>query len=324
MQSMMRRLRKSLAWRLRGVARTLGEPDDHSAWLAIDLAADQQRQSKPAPVEHGDPIIPGKSNGASIISDKPVVPPKPVSQDDVLRFCRKLAPFDVEGFAKTRLGNSNDGGYIFIDDFDEVSTVISCGISNDVTCDLAFADMGKEIVQFDHTVEGPPVSHRRFRFRKQAIDETLAIPGAARLSDVIGELGDRTRSDLLLKIDIEGSEWTTFANLPKSDLLRCRQIACEFHDSSKFAGREFFSVCEQAVATICDGFFPVHVHANNFRGFSTVAGVPLPDVFEVTFVNRAFYKQGARQKAGPLAIDAPNNADAPDLFLGSPFSLAGN
>jgi hypothetical protein len=50
--------------------------------------------------------------------------------------------------------------------------------------------------------------------------------------------------------------------------------------------------------------------------------VPIPDAFEVTFVNKALYRPAARQKAGPLAVDAPNDAAAPDLFLGSPFSLA--
>jgi hypothetical protein len=291
---MMRRIRRSLAWRLRDVARGLGDPDDHDAWLAIDRADAARRK---------------------------LVDAEPVQQHEVLGFCRRLAPFEVEGYEKIRLGNSNDGGYVFIDDFAEISTVISCGISTDVSCDLAFAELGKDVVQFDHTVKGPPVDHPRFSFRKQAIDERLEIPGSARLSDVIRELGDRDKSDLLLKIDIEGSEWKTFASIPKSDLLRCRQIACEFHHSSKLAERECFALYQAAVAAICEGFFPAHVHANNFQGFAAVLGVPMPEVFEVTFVNRTFYRPGAHQKVGPLAVDAPNDAGAPDLFLGSPFSL---
>jgi hypothetical protein len=291
---MMRRIRKSLAWRLRNVARGLGDPDDHNAWLAIDRADEARRQRTAVAA---------------------------VQQREVLEFCRRLSPFDVEGYRKVRLGNSNDGGYVFIDDFAEVSTVISCGISTDVSCDLAFAELGKDVVQFDHTVKGPPTGHPRFRFRKQAIDERLEIPGAARLSDVICEVGDKGKSDLLLKIDIEGGEWSTFASIPKSALLRCRQIACEFHHSSKFAKREFFALCEAAVDVISDDFFPAHIHANNVLGFATVMGVPVPEAFEVTFVNKTFYRPGARQNAGPLMVDAPNDVDAADLFLGSPFSL---
>jgi hypothetical protein len=244
-----------------------------------------------------------------------------VSQNDVLGFCRSLAPHEVAGHRKVRLGGDNDGGYVFIDDFGEVSTVISCGISNDVSCDLAFAELGKDVVQFDHTVAGPPVAHPRFKFRKQAIDEVREIPGSTRLSDVIGELGDAGRSDLLLKIDIEGGEWTTFAKMAGRDLARCRQIACEFHGASKMNEARYFALCQAAVATISENFFPAHLHANNFLGFANVAGVPLPEAFEVTFVNRKFYAPGTRQQAAPLAVDAPNDTGAPDLFLGSPFSL---
>ena len=76
----------------------------------------------------------------------------------------------MEGFKKIRLGNQHDGGYIYIDDLADVSLVISCGVSNDVTFDLACAELGKPVMQFDHTVKGPPAQHPKFIFRKQAID----------------------------------------------------------------------------------------------------------------------------------------------------------
>ena len=291
MNRVLRRVRRSLAWRLRHVAIELADPDDLKAWYVED----RQRHADPKRVST-------------------------VRQSDILNFCRKLAPLDAVDHAKVRLGGSNDGGYVFIDDFDAVSTVISCGISDDVSCDLAFAQLGKNVVQFDHTVEGSPVEHACFCFYKQAIDELREIPGSTRLSDVIRNVGDPSKSDLLLKIDIDGDEWKTFANIPPADLRRCRQIACEFHDLWRMFDPEFLSRYEAALANILKGFFPAHIHANNFRGFSIVLGVALPEVFEVTFVNKQIYRQGARQRIG-LKVDAPNDAAAPDLFLGSPFLL---
>lgn len=244
-----------------------------------------------------------------------------VSQQNVLRFCRQFAPFDVEGFAKVRLGNDHDGGYIFIDDFDAISSVISCGISNDVTCDVAFAEMGKPVLQFDHTVESPPVSHPLFDFRKQAIDALETIPGSVKLWDVVKGTGDPAKSDVLLKIDIDGDEWTTFANYPVEELKRFRQLSCEFHWSSRMKDLEYFSLCMRAIENLRKVFFPAHLHANNFVGFCNLMGVPLPEVYEVTFVNNAFYRPSRRQQGAPTAIDNPNNPDAPDLFLGSPFCI---
>lgn len=244
------------------------------------------------------------------------------SQKNVLEFCSLFAPRDVEGFRKVRLGNDHDGGYIFIDDFSPIASVISCGISNDVTCDYALAELGKPVLQFDHTVEGPPVAHPRFVFRKQAIDALGLIPGSVRLWDVVKTEGDPEKSDILLKIDIDGDEWATFANYPVEELRRFRQLSCEFHWSSRMKDPEFFSLCMRAIKNLRQVFFPTHLHANNFVGFCNLMGVPIPEVYEVTFVNSEFYRPGKPQQGGPSAIDNPNNPDAPDLFLASPFRIA--
>jgi len=244
-----------------------------------------------------------------------------VAQKDILGFCAQFAPLEVEGFEKVRLGNNHDGGYIFIDDFTDVSVVLSCGISNDVTCDLAFADRGKQVLQFDHTVDGPPISNPKFTFRKQAIDASGSIPGSVRLWDIVDKEGNREKADLLLKIDIDGDEWATFANFPLEKLKRFRQISCEFHWSSRLKDPEYFSLCLLAITNIRKAFFPAHLHANNFRAFINLMGVPIPEVYEVTFVNSELYRPAGRQRSAPSEIDNPNDPDAPDLFLGSPFGI---
>ena len=199
--------------------------------------------------------------------------------------------------------------------------VISCGISNDVTCDIAFAERGIPVLQFDHTVEGPPVPNQKFIFRKQAIDATGAIPNSVKLWDVVEQEGDCDKRDLLLKIDIDGEEWPTFANFPLDQLKRFRQISCEFHWSSRLKDPEYFSLCMRAITNIRKAFFPAHLHGNNFATFANLMGVPIPEVYEVTFMNSEIYQPSGRQRGGPTDIDNANNPDAPDLFLGSPFGI---
>jgi len=254
-------------------------------------------------------------------SAMPTIKSPAVTQQDILQFCESFAPFEPEGLPMIRMGNDHDGGYIFIDDFAAVSLVISCGISNDVTCDLAFAELGKSVLQFDHSVEAPPVSHPKFTFRKQAIDALGVIPGSVTLWDIVAEQGASAHADLLLKIDIDGGEWETFAHFPAERLRRFRQISCEFHWSSRLKDREHFLLCKRAIENIRSAFFPAHLHANNFAGFTNLMGVPVPEVFEVTFANRALYRPAGRQQGAPSSIDNPNNPDAPDLFLGSPFRI---
>jgi hypothetical protein len=245
-----------------------------------------------------------------------------VSQKDILYFCSLLSPFDAEGFKKLRLGNPHDGGYVFVDDLGSISQVISCGVSNDVTFDLACAELGKPVMQFDHTVAGPPVQHPKFTFRKQAIDAIGKIPNSVRLWNIVDEVGDRSKADLLLKIDIDGDEWSTFANFPVERLKRFRQIACELHWSSRLSDPEYYSLCLRAISNIHQAFFPVHMHANNYQNFSNVLGVPMPEVYEVTFVNRDLYRPSTRQNGAPTAFDNPNDPEKPDLVLTSPFNIA--
>jgi hypothetical protein len=251
----------------------------------------------------------------------PMLASSTVSQKDIRHFCNLLSPYDVEGFNKIRLGNQHDGGYIYIDDLANVSQVISCGVSNDVTFDLSCAELGKPVMQFDHTVPGPPVQHPKFTFRKQAIDGLGRMPNSVKLWDIVDEVGDRSRSDLLLKIDIDGDEWASFANFPAEQLKRFRQIACEFHWSSRLTDPEYYSLCLRALTNIHQSFFPVHMHANNFVNFSNLMGVPMPEVYEATFVNRDLYRPSTRQKEAPGALDNPNNTEKPDLVLSSPFNI---
>jgi hypothetical protein len=64
------------------------------------------------------------------------------------------------------------------------------------------------------------------------------------------------------------------------------------------------------------------LHANNFVNFSNVLGVPIPQVYEATFVNREFYRPSKNQKDAPTELDNSNNPDKPDLVLSSPFQTA--
>lgn len=191
-----------------------------------------------------------------------------------------------------------------------------------MTCDYAFAERGKTVLQFDHTVDGPPTPHEKFQFRKQAIDALGLIPGSVKLWDVVEATGDRSKADLLLKIDIEGDEWVTFAHFPPQTLKRFRQISCEFHGSSRLPDPACRSVYVRAIKNICAAFFPVHLHANNSAGFTNVMGVAVPEVPEVTFVNRDLYRRSGRLSALRTELDRPNYPGFPDLFLGSPFSGA--
>ncbi len=102
---------------------------------------------------------------------------------------------------------------------------------------------------------------------------------------------------IFLKMDVEGAEWLTFLNMPEKTLLQCNQIAVEVHDLS---GLGINTMCpkaslEEKVAVmkkITKHFHCWNVHANNYASMFIVDGYKVPDVMEMTFVNKKLHPGG--------------------------------
>jgi hypothetical protein len=127
----------------------------------------------------------------------------------------------------------------------------------------------------------------------------------------------RTESRILLKIDIDGSEWEVFEAASIEGLKRISQITCEFHEFSRMADAKWRERAVLVMRKLKSIFEVVHVHGNNNRSMLLIANVPFPECVEVTLVNRAFWKFEPSTEVFPTAIDQPNLRGYPDLFLGS-------
>jgi hypothetical protein len=64
------------------------------------------------------------------------------------------------------------------------------------------------------------------------------------------------------------------------------------------------------------GFAVVHVHGNNTRPWDDLGGVPFPQLLEVTYASRKRYKFEPNHEVFPTWLDAPNDPNKPDMFLG--------
>ena len=124
---------------------------------------------------------------------------------DVLRALALLQPCDGAGLQKRRLGVPYDGGYVLVDDFASVGAAYSFGIGSEVSFDRNLAELGIPVRMFDHTVEGPPNLHPLFGFRKVGLGATDdAGASLFTLEHHLRHHNDTGRTDLLLKIDVEG------------------------------------------------------------------------------------------------------------------------
>jgi SAM-dependent methyltransferase len=239
------------------------------------------------------------------------------TQDEIINTLRLLRPYAVNRFKKARFGSANDGGYVHLDDFRGVDTAFSFGIEQNASWDVDVAERGVTVYQFDHTVDAPIVDSPRLIFAKKEIS-TEAGPASESLSSLVKRHDKlNAQPNILLKIDIECNEWAVFDSTPPEILSRFSQIVGEFHYFQAFSDVQWRRLFARVLKKLSDTYAVVHVHANNFGGFSNVANVIVPNVLEITFANRSIYSFSETDEVFPGSLDTPNDPSRPDMHLGT-------
>ncbi len=221
----------------------------------------------------------------------------------------------VEKYSKTRIGSPADGGYVCLADLDDVVAALSIGIGGDVSWDAAIADGGVRVYQYDHTVTAPPTLHDNFVFHQTKLG-TCDEHNQTSLASILAKYNLRTPASVIAKIDIEGDEWDVLNSVPSDVLSVFSQIVCEFHWFHKLNDDEFFGKVMGALSKLALVFEPVHVHGNNYAPVLHIGNITLPDVLEVTFVNKRKYDTLDGDEVFPTSLDAPNNPTLKDYPLG--------
>jgi SAM-dependent methyltransferase len=260
-------------------------------------------------------LLPGQSNSShahTLISAGEVR-----THEEIRNTLRLLRPNAAKGFNKARFGSPNDGGYVHLDDFRGVDTAFSFGVEQNASWDMDVARRGLTVYQFDHTVDAPISGDARFIFAKKRICAE-AGPDSENLTSLI-ELHDKqnTSPNILMKLDIECDEWAVFDATPPEMLCRFSQIVGEFHYFQAFEDPHWRHLFARVLQKLSNYYTVVHVHANNYGGFSNIANVIVPNVLEITFANRSIYSFTETDEIFPGSLDEPNDPSRPDMYLGS-------
>lgn len=221
---------------------------------------------------------------------------------------------DVRGRDYIRVGSNGDGGYVMVDNFSNINHVYSIGIGAEVSFDKYFADRGADVYMYDHTIEAIPVSNNKMHWKKVGIcGEGKSAYNLYTLPEMVEENGHTDNSDMILKMDVEGWEWDVFSTLNDEALKGFDQIVMELHGLLDLNYRDKILAglnCLNATHQL------VHVHANNAGQALDFGGWVLPDLLEVTYVNRANYDLISKHRYFPTNLDARNIEILPDIPLG--------
>ena len=221
-----------------------------------------------------------------------------------------LRPVALKQCRIERFGEPHDGGYMVCGNLlDAVQAGYSYGISgyDQWGCDVA-TKLKVPVHQYDcfnTTVPSCPAG--RTVFHADCVAGTAKVEDGRTFNTIAAQLAANGDGDkrIVLKIDVEGSEWESFAALPDDVLRGIDQLVVEFHGTG---GADYPDV----VRRLTRFFHVAHFHANNA---SCQDGIePFTSwAYEVLFVNKQLDEvDPAGSLLLPHPLDAKNAAAVPD------------
>jgi hypothetical protein len=212
-----------------------------------------------------------------------------------------------------RFGRKSDGGYVLLDAISPNSVCVSLGIADEMSFDEDLSPLVRHIYMFDYSITAPPVRLENGTFHPLRVVPSIAND---KLEIDIKSIFEKFNSKhpVILKVDIEGSEWESMKDVSREILLRCEQIVFEFHDIQKLFESLNYEFYLKFLDTLTHSHTVINTHINNWDSFEIIQGVPVPNVLEVTYVRNDLVEKHSGS-SHLERLNYPNNPSRPDFLL---------
>jgi hypothetical protein len=163
-------------------------------------------------------------------------------------------------------------------------------------------------------VERSAVESEMFHFEKKyvgAVNDEIFMT----LEHWINKSLPNYSQDLILQMDIEGSEYDVILETPNSVWKMFRVLVVEFHGLQTIFdpyGVKFIGHCFDKLLST---FEIVHIHPNNNALPFRRNGLEIPELMEITFLRKDRVKWRKQSSVFPHPLDHPNVAGRPDVVL---------
>lgn len=246
---------------------------------------------------------------------------KPAFEEDILNAINLLIP-KACSHELIRIGGNGDGAYLVPDDLEHIDACFSPGVSDLTKFEQELADRfsihsymcdastNEDRLQLDKTY------HHFMPFWLGSYDGENTLT----LDCWVANSEHAESRDLLLQMDIEGSEFASLIAASDSTLSRFRVAVIEFHwlwriQSSRFLNTRFLPTLQK----LSKHFDCVHAHGNNCCGTTSIAGFGIPNVIELTYLRKNCNKS-LHPPLIPHPLDVVNVSSNPPLVLGRPWT----
>jgi hypothetical protein len=211
-----------------------------------------------------------------------------------------------------RIGADADGGYLIPNDLDNIEACFSPGVADVAAFELELANRGIKCFLADFSVDSPPIQNKLFHFEKKYLgpkDNSIFMT-----LDSWVKRNAPNRSDLILQMDIEGSEYGVILEASPETLLKFRILVIEFHQLSNLCYKLGFELINLSFIKLLKDFETVHIHPNNCYKPLVYGKYQIPPMLEFTFLrkDRISNKLPALNFPHPLdRKNIPSNDDFP-------------
>lgn len=225
-------------------------------------------------------------------------------ESKIQRLITSLRPQDC-GKDLIRIGGKGDGGYLIPDDLAGIEYCFSPGVSTVADFENHLADLGIKSFLADYSVDSPPVTRPEFVFDKKFLassDSERTITLASWKDKYLKDY----RGDLLLQMDIEGSEYEVILNTPDDLLNQFRIVVLEVHHLEKLFDSFVFRLFDACFEKLRKYFYVAHLHPNNCCGSVRKGSLEIPRVLEITFYNKKRVLHHENATRFPHVLDRDN------------------
>lgn len=202
-----------------------------------------------------------------------------------------------------RFGSRNDGGYFLADNFDKNTLLVSAGIGYNCDFEKSLIKKVKNAILIDPHIDKyfPAVPNYKM-YKKRLGSKT---EGSTVSLDFV--LGTFPNDKVILKIDIEGSEYSILDKISHKQLLRIDQLIVEFHNLTKIYDDRFYFKLIQILKRIRETHNLALVTPNNYSISTILGGEVISDVLETLFINKALnFPKKLSDKQFKLTSNNPN------------------
>ena len=142
-----------------------------------------------------------------------------------------LIPKKVINKSLILLGGKQDGGYVLLDDFDNIKIVYSFGIGEIIRFDYYFAKRNIDVYMYDHTINSLPYENPKFHWKKIGLTGNKLNNNTSlkTLDELLRENGHLNEKNMILKMDVEYPEWEVLSNISQNILKQFKYLLIEFH-----------------------------------------------------------------------------------------------